>query len=174
MTSTKKESTQQVFAELIEIGESNDGVVDPHEVVDFARNPDTALHSQFIWDDSKAAEKYRVIHARTLIRRYTFPVKEDRPKSQEVKHWVSLQNERKRGKGSYREVRTVIANPTLRSSLLRQAYGELQSFVKRFQAFEELAEVFSAIEKFGDNLQLPEEKEEGGNKGKGKNKGKDD
>ena len=38
--------------ELEQIRNANGGILYPKAVVDFARNPDTDLHSGFEWDDS--------------------------------------------------------------------------------------------------------------------------
>lgn len=46
-----------------------DGVLTPSAVVDAARNPNSSMHAQFEWDDSEAAEAYRLQQARALIRR---------------------------------------------------------------------------------------------------------
>lgn len=40
----------------------------PKAVVDHARNPRSPLHSFFCWDDGVAAERYRIIQARELLR----------------------------------------------------------------------------------------------------------
>lgn len=45
-----------------------DGRLVPADVVEAARDPRSPLHSHFEWDDSTAAEKYRIEQARTLIR----------------------------------------------------------------------------------------------------------
>lgn len=47
---------------------SKDGVLRPEDVVREARREDHPLHGEFEWDDSKAAESYRIDQARTLIR----------------------------------------------------------------------------------------------------------
>lgn len=44
------------------------GRITPRSVVDDARNPESPLHGFFEWDDSKAAEAYRLDQARALIR----------------------------------------------------------------------------------------------------------
>ena len=48
--------------------EAKDGTLDPRNVLDDARDPESPLHSHFEWDDSKAAEAHRMEQARTLIR----------------------------------------------------------------------------------------------------------
>lgn len=44
------------------------GKLTAHDVVRAARNPESPLHSCFEWDDSKAAEQWRLEQARSLIR----------------------------------------------------------------------------------------------------------
>jgi hypothetical protein len=40
----------------------------PQDVVDAARDPKHILHGQFNWNDAEAAERYRLIQARELLR----------------------------------------------------------------------------------------------------------
>lgn len=60
-------STENVAERLLEL-ERDNGRLAPADVVDAARDPTSPLHSHFTWDDSEAAEKYRLMQARTLIR----------------------------------------------------------------------------------------------------------
>lgn len=46
----------------------NDGVLRPDDVVKDARNESSPLHSFFTWDDTEAANQFRLDQARTLIR----------------------------------------------------------------------------------------------------------
>ena len=49
---------------------SDKGTVTPSAVLDAARNPQSALHNLFNWDDVEAAESYRMLQATALIRSY--------------------------------------------------------------------------------------------------------
>jgi hypothetical protein len=44
------------------------GYIDPHRVLEEARDEDSPIHDQFEWDDSLAAEKQRLDMASSLIR----------------------------------------------------------------------------------------------------------
>lgn len=55
----------EIAARLLEM--EKDGRLTPAEVLDEARNPDSPLHDQFTWDDTEAAEKYRLGQASRLI-----------------------------------------------------------------------------------------------------------
>lgn len=58
----------QFAAELERIREQNSGRLAPRDVLDAARPEDSPLHAAFQWDDSKAAEEYRLQQARTIIK----------------------------------------------------------------------------------------------------------
>ncbi len=40
----------------------------PQSIVDYAKDPKTALHSCFEWDNKKASNEYRLLQARNIIR----------------------------------------------------------------------------------------------------------
>ncbi len=48
--------------------ESPDGTITPQTVLDDAQDPASPLHEHFEWDDTKAAQAYRLDQARQLIR----------------------------------------------------------------------------------------------------------
>ena len=59
-------SNERVAKRLSEL--EREGRLLPADVVDDARDADSPLHSHFEWDDSIAAEHYRLDQARNLIR----------------------------------------------------------------------------------------------------------
>lgn len=61
-------SQKVIQEEVMRLVNQNDGVVTPEEIVEVARNPKHPLHDAFEWDDSIAAEKWRLDQARVLIR----------------------------------------------------------------------------------------------------------
>lgn len=61
-------STEKIRAEITGIYKKN-GSVTPEAVLEKARGENTALHSAFEWDNEKAGHLYRLVQARTLIRR---------------------------------------------------------------------------------------------------------
>ncbi len=54
--------------ELERIRKANDGRLDAKQVVEEARPEGAPLHDTLTWDDSKAAEQFRIREARDLIR----------------------------------------------------------------------------------------------------------
>lgn len=61
-------SASEIKASLEAIAERSGGQLTPEAVVDAARDPSSALHAHFTWDDAEAAHKRRLDEARTLIR----------------------------------------------------------------------------------------------------------
>jgi hypothetical protein len=53
---------------LIEIAGKNGGRLTAEAIVEDARNPESILHECFEWDDSIAAELYRIEQARAMVR----------------------------------------------------------------------------------------------------------
>lgn len=58
----KREEIQERLASLV-----NNGTLTPERVVLDARDPNSPLHGEFEWDDSKAAASHRLDQARRLI-----------------------------------------------------------------------------------------------------------
>lgn len=65
--------TPEAIAEIKAL-EDRSGRLTPEQVVDAARSPSSAIHECFEWDDSTAAEKYRVEQARDLLKRVKIEV----------------------------------------------------------------------------------------------------
>ena len=63
---TSKEHSAAIAAAL-EALRDYDGLLHTDAVVEAARDPDSILHNHFTWDDSEAADKYRIEEARDLI-----------------------------------------------------------------------------------------------------------
>ena len=68
-----KANAGTIYNEIISIGET----VRPSDVVELARDENTALHNLFTWDDSIAAEKYREHEAGCIIRNIVVVEKDD-------------------------------------------------------------------------------------------------
>lgn len=133
----------QILKELSRLARANRGLVQPSAVVAFARDPKTALHSQFTWDNTVAAEQYRLWQARHLLRVYVTVV----PNHHEpvIAH-VSLMSDR-RADGGYRQIRAVLEDAEMRAELLETAMHELTVFRNRYASLKELCDVFAAIDK---------------------------
>lgn len=128
---------EQIRAEIEAL--QKDGIVDAKDVVEWARaNPESALYSQFEWDDSKAAEEYRLFQARRVIALYVVSEAGERT-------LVSLSVDRSKG-GGYRDIERVLNNDEMRKVMLRDALQEFKRVKAKYQHLKELASVYEAIE----------------------------
>jgi hypothetical protein len=124
-------------------GLKKEGLINPHDVVDFARNPGTALHSQFTWDDTEAAHKWRLEQARELLRVFVVIS----PQSTEnVRAFVSLKGDRVNG-GGYRPIADVLSDEELHRRMLQDSLDDLEAYQRKYQKLEELKPIFAAAER---------------------------
>lgn len=110
------------------------------EIVEKARSSKTELHKCFEWDDSKAAEKYRLHQAYDVIHHLVIvenEVPKDRP---EIKVFYKTDNS-----GQYKRTELVVQDQDEYSKLLEQAYRELKAFKEKYACLKELQEIFDLI-----------------------------
>ena len=62
-----KDKRDAIRMRLMEIEAANKGVLTPDAVIEDAKDPESPLHDQFEWDTDKAAYRYWVDQARSLI-----------------------------------------------------------------------------------------------------------
>ena len=138
---------QTITEELLFIKNQNNGFVDPVVVVGFARDPLTALHNRFEWDDTEAAEKYRIWQARMIIRMELVVIPVEGTKEKTVRSFVSLISDRKaeQDKG-YRFMVDVLSDDDLRKQLLDEAHRDMLLFRRKYSQLHELAKVFEAMD----------------------------
>lgn len=138
----KKETGMQL-KELKLLAKKNGGLLDPKQVVAFARDVKTALHTAFEWDNTKAAEQYRLDQARRLIR-VSVEVVRHKGKNITVQAFYSVDDDRKDGAG-YRSFSVLMMEEEGRESVLRTAIKELKSFQSKYKMLTELSKVFEVI-----------------------------
>lgn len=137
----------QIQWELEQIRKANDGILKADAVVEYASDPNTAMHTWFTWDDTEAAEQWRLHEARMLIR-ITITTVETEKDSIPMRVYVSMENDRYNSDGGgYRSLEEVLTNVELRDALLAQAARDFDRWQGKYEHLVELAEVFEAMEK---------------------------
>lgn len=118
------------------------GVIQPADVVARASDPASAMHNWFQWDDTEAAQAYRLQQARQLLRVFvTVETKDNKP----VRAFVSLGTDRY-GEGGYRTMAEVLSDEEMRAQLLADAVKELRSAERKYRQLQELSGVWSALD----------------------------
>lgn len=140
-----------VVEALTRLAAKHDGELHAKAVVDAARDVDSVLHRYFDWDDSRAAERFRLWQARDLIRVVVTyePIGDGTLVPYRV--FTSLTPNREDDSG-YRVTAAVLADPDQRRQLLADARADMTRFAIKYRQLSELAAVFKAMEtvKAGD------------------------
>lgn len=131
-----KADAQKVADEISSIGLS----VKPEEIVDKARDENTELHKCFEWDDTKAAEKYRVYQARQIVCHLIIREVNDEPQKREVRFFYKTDNQE-----GYKPVSYIMRNEDEYHKLLDRALTELKAFQRKYSTLKELDGLFEAI-----------------------------
>lgn len=120
------------------------GRLDPQLVVDLASDPGHELHDRFVWDDSIAASRYRLLQAQGLIRSVKITV-QSTPESQPVSVRAFISDTEIHGEqpdvGSYRPVEQVIESDVLRSAWFRSLERDWKRLKARAGASREFADM---------------------------------
>lgn len=139
-------NAQLVAEEILNIGES----VTAAEIVDKARDEDTELHKCFEWNDSIAAERYRLVQAGEIIRHLVIRRTEEQKQnnSPEIRlfHHVKCENEDGESESAYKPIQYIVQNRDKYSELLQQAYADLHAFKQKYRSLKELDYILELID----------------------------
>ena len=113
--------------------------ISPAEVLEKARDVNSELHKCFEWNDSVAAEKYRLQQARGILINLVYKEKESNAEPVRTFQITSQRN-------VYQPTVSFLVQEDEYQNLLKRAKSELESFKKRYHTLSELQEVFEAIE----------------------------
>jgi hypothetical protein len=127
-----KGSPQAIGEELERIRKAK-GLLTPEAVIEEAKKKSSPLHEEFEWNDSLAAERYRLVQARTLIRAITVIVKDDAPPVSQYVH-VTVGKTR-----SYEPMEVAVQSVDLYHSALEQLEEKLSGAVRAVQELREAA-----------------------------------
>lgn len=132
----KKEIIKEELKRILD----RDGVLKPKIVVDEARDESSVLHEMFDWDDSSAAEKYRLNQAMHIITSVTVTYKD---KEVDVYYNVQLETVEQSG---YYTGEQIMSDKDKYQEVLRMAIVELKYFEKKYEMIKELKKVFKEIQ----------------------------
>lgn len=145
-------ANQKVIDKLREL--ENDGRLLPSNVVEEARDENSPLHEFFEWEDTIAAEKYRLSQARTLIRSvkisvtvHTIPLTvvsyvrdpELQTKDAGYRNVLSLRSEEDNARAAIVEEMKRVSNAVRRAKSIAAVLG----FVDEIERIEALASAVS-------------------------------
>lgn len=138
----KNADAQKVAEEIYALGEHPETA----EILDMARDEKKEIHKLIEWDDTKAAEKYRLKQVGEVMHDLQIVEiglnKEKKP----VRIGVPLRMYHNlKGETGYRPITLIVQDADLHEKLLMTAKSELQAFVVKYSILTELEPVFKAI-----------------------------
>ena len=143
-------SADIVGAEMERI-EARDGQVTSKSLLDAGRPEESVLHSLFEWDDSKAAELYRLRQATEVITHIHIVI--DEKPNTPYRAYVNIQESSgQTERGRFINVRSAMENEETRRIVLNMAISEAKRFSQKYANYKELSEVFEAIDKVAERM----------------------
>lgn len=131
---------QKCYEEIMEICDSLDSA-SPQDILEKARDESSELHKCFTWNDSVAAERWRMHEARLITRQLVIKeekVPTDRP---EVRLFYKTDNE-----SGYKPTELILQKEDEYKALLKRAKMELEAFKRKYAMLRELQELFELID----------------------------
>ncbi len=119
-----------------------EGLIRPERVVEVAQDENNPLHDHFTWDDTEAAELYRIQQARGLIRVYV--VHEPRV-SRQVRAYVSVPSDRATT-GGYRPSATVAESPQWSGEMFDEIEAKVRGLRRSYAYLSFLDPLFDRLE----------------------------
>ncbi len=123
-------------------GLAEKGNLTPEALVDASRPEDAPLHSEFEWDDAKAAEEWRKQTGRVMIGSVVY-IQEDQPKMPPVRAYYHIEQK----ESVYEPVEVILQDNEKADKLFRTALKELSAFRDKYASIKSFASLFREIGK---------------------------
>lgn len=157
----------QIVGERLEQIKDKASSLTPALVLKDARNIRSPLHGYFEWDDTAAAERYRLEQAGHLVRSVvvSFEAADPQPERQVrlesvepapapsprmVRAFLPVKSDS--GERSYVSTQQAMGDPAMRRQVLERAHSEMTAVGRKYAELSEMAEVFGALNRVGELL----------------------
>jgi hypothetical protein len=124
----------------------DNAVGQPQDIVEVSRPLTAPTHERFTWDDTKAAEKYRLEEARQLIN-HIVVVRQDTSGNEittKAFHSVVVRTEEGQKRG-YVSEKLVWRSPDLADQVVENAVRELEGWVDRWEQYSDLRDSIDLV-----------------------------
>ena len=136
-------SANEVGTHIEMLRQQQKGELQPKDVVEDARNPNSPLHSYFEWNDGAAADAYRLHQARGLIRAVVAVYVRDEQPAIRTKAFVHIPEP---SAPHYRSAADAMSTAKTRDLVLQRAWRDLQAWRQRYREIKELSAIFQVID----------------------------
>ena len=143
-----KSVSAQVAGEVMERIEKRDGELTKEAFLEESRPEDSPTHGLFEWDDTAAAEKFRLAQSRICIQDIVVTIVKNTETPKTVHAFVNTNSAiGRKEKASYSNIEVALSDEDKRKVVLRNAFYELQIFEQKYSDYQELAGVFAELHK---------------------------
>ena len=118
--------------------------ITPQELVDASRSKTSPLHNEFEWNDTIAAEKYRLAQAQNIIR-HLVVIKTDTEEVREARDRAYVSTGERNN--VYVPLQEALSNEKWRSNLMKAAEEDMRKFTVKYYRLEKLSGVISEMKK---------------------------
>lgn len=134
-------------AELERIQEKY-GEITPQILLDESRPVTSVMHKCYEWDDSKAAEKWRLQQSRMIMSCLTVTYEGREEGSEELKtiEVRAFQNVSPERNGKFIHVKNAMESQEYRDEVIRRALRELAEYRNKYASLSELSKVIALID----------------------------
>ena len=149
--STFKVDPRLAYDEIERVNGLFGGFAPDGQLVEASKNPDAVLHSLFDWNDSSAAQKYRLNTEkrikRSLVAVYRSTQQVPQPQPVRIYHRARvLAPDDKTSQRLWVSTFAMLQDPEGRGQLLENARRDLQIFADKYRQLDELSSVLDPID----------------------------
>ena len=135
----KPKVNANIVGAVVEKIEEKDGEVTKESFLEFSRPTKSPTHSLFEWDDSVAAEKYRLGQSKSIIGHLRVTYIDSNGEDAKVNAYVKVTP--KGEHPTYQNIHIALQDEEKREVVLERIREELNRFIERNKHIEELAEI---------------------------------
>ena len=137
-------NAQLVAEEIMSIDSDINGIT-KQQIVDKARDEDTELHKCFEWNDSVAAERYRLVQAGSVLHHIVIKRTEEQIEQNMPEIRFFHKTDLKPDSG-YKPISYIVKNNDEYQKMLQMAYAELHAFKQKYKNLQELDYILKLID----------------------------
>lgn len=135
------QTSAEVVGGVVEQIEARDGEITKEAFLEESRPEEAPTHQMFEWDDSVAAEAYRLEQSRHIINCLQIVIEDDNEEKTSVPAVLNIASDRK---AVYQNIVTVLSNEESRDLVLNRLQREVDQLIERNKHIEGFADILRA------------------------------
>ena len=133
---------QNVIKEILAIEKKDE--LTAESLLEKAKENNSSLHDFFEWDDTAAAEKWRMVQARNVINEVRVIVNDTEMYAFESVRINAVTEET--SEREYKPIVEILNNDDYKAQLVNRAMSEIEHWQKRYEQINELSPIFDSID----------------------------